>query len=373
MRIVGRGENHQPSIFIDLYRHKPQRHHTPRENYVTEAFAAVLSTNTHLLETFFLQVAQEQLPEQVYIDTQVPGKTGVFDIVVTGADFYYVIESKFTAPFSAGTVVGERHQLERYATELILRPETRKGIISITLSSPPAINLAVNLFTTRWPDVMRLCRTVQTLPQHSIAEFLTTAFVELLTYLKADRQIASNGRLLWKCELCGLETTGRGIPSHQDRHCSEYGYLIEHENERRREMFLARIAPYQDGINRVTEFTMKLGKIELTNYSLSERMFDLLKQEKIPPELWPYVGKHLASCFSHRAFARFQEEITARLQGIEPLLEPPMVRNTYENILCYLHREFRAKGHAAQQGPAADAGERGSWWAGGHGTAPRRG
>jgi hypothetical protein len=32
-----------PNVFIRLYRHRPQRHVTPTENFVTEAFAIVLS------------------------------------------------------------------------------------------------------------------------------------------------------------------------------------------------------------------------------------------------------------------------------------------------------------------------------------------
>lgn len=285
--------HHEPSLLLRLYRHRPQRHHTPRENYVTEAFAAVLSTDRELLKTFYQQVDGQYVPETVRIDTQEPGENGVFDIVVSGDDFYYVIESKFTAPFATGTADQGGHQLERYAAEIARRCEARKGIISITLGNPPFIELPVSLFTTRWIDLMRLCQSVQTPPQGSIAAFLRGAFVELLKYLNADRQTAPNGRLLWKCELCGLETTGMGIHSHRSKHCSEYGHLIDRENEIRRKPFLERIAPYQNGIDEVVKATRNRSKIELTSYNQSEQIFDLFKQEDIPPELWLYVGNHL--------------------------------------------------------------------------------
>lgn len=132
------------SLLVRLYRHRPQRHHTPRENYVTEAFAAVLATDPALLKAFYQHAAGESVPETVRIDTQVPTEGGVFDIVVRGDNFYYVIETKFTAPF-ARTANEGGHQFERYAMAIACRREARKGIISITLGNPPSIELPVSL------------------------------------------------------------------------------------------------------------------------------------------------------------------------------------------------------------------------------------
>lgn len=209
---------------------------------------------------------------------------------------------------------------------------------------------------------MRLCQEIQTPSGDSIAEFLRKAFVELLKYLNADRQTAPNGILLWKCELCGLETTGMGIHSHQNKHCSEYRYLIDRENEIRRKPFLERIAPYQIGIDKVIEAARSRSKIEQANYIQSERIFDLFKQERIPTELWLQVGNRLQFCFSNRAFVRFQDEIIdrLRLQGIEPLQEPPLIWNTYENILRLFEEESKVHGGAAQQAHAADPLQRAS-------------
>jgi hypothetical protein len=175
---------------------------------------------------------------------------------------------------------------------------------------------------------------------------LERGFVELLKYLKADRQIAPNGHLLWKCDLCGLETTGMGIHSHRSKHCSEYGHFIDRENEIRRKPFVERIEPYQEAIHRVIRATRRGSKIELTNYGQSERVFELLKRENIPRELWLYVGERLRGGFSHGAFARFMKEIIHQLQGIEPLRELPMIWKTYENILRYVPEDLRINAHA---------------------------
>lgn len=96
-------ESDQLSLFIRLYHHRPQRHHTPLENYLTEAFAAVLGMDRKLLEVFFMRVTNAHVPRMVSIDTQVQGKQGVFDIVIAGEDFYYLIEAKFSAAFTTGT------------------------------------------------------------------------------------------------------------------------------------------------------------------------------------------------------------------------------------------------------------------------------
>jgi hypothetical protein len=172
-RIDDPSDSQRLLLLVRLYQHRPQRHHTPTENYVTEAFAVILSTDRELLEAFFRQVAQEHVPDKVCIDTQVAWEKGVFDILVTGEDFYYAIESKFSAPFATGTDGQSGDQLERYAAELARRPESRKGIISVTLRNPPAIKLPVSLFTTRWIDVIQWCRDIKTSPGYSTAaEFL---------------------------------------------------------------------------------------------------------------------------------------------------------------------------------------------------------
>lgn len=118
---------------------------------------------------------------------------------------------------------------------------------------------------------MESCQSVEASQEHSIAEFLRGALVELLKYLRADRQIAPNGRLLRRCEVCGFETTGMGIHSHRNKHCSEYGYLIDRENKIRREAFFALIAPYEHGIDKVVRATSDFTKIEMANYDQSER------------------------------------------------------------------------------------------------------
>lgn len=116
------------NVFIRLYAHRPQSHRTPRENFVTEAFAIVLSIQRKVLDGFFLLLGEEDIPSDLRVDTQVPVDGSCFDITVSnGNDFYFPIECKLEAGFGGA---GDKRsgQLHRYAEEIRRSPARRKGL-----------------------------------------------------------------------------------------------------------------------------------------------------------------------------------------------------------------------------------------------------
>jgi hypothetical protein len=326
-----------PNLFIWLYRHRPQRHSTPKENFVTEAFAIVLSMQRKLLSDFFHRFGEEDIPNDVQVETQVLTNGSCFDITVSNnKDFFFLIECKLDAGFGS-TEEDESDQLWRYAEEVRCSSARRKGLITLTARTPPDRDFGdIRLLTARWTDVLKLC-DAQPIGMQDMAVALTSQFAELLRFLKVDRGVHSNGRRFWRCDLCSLETSGQGIYSHKEKHCREYAYLIDRDNERLRDDFKKKLKPYLQSVAIFNQSTRSIKKIEMTNYSDSSKVIALLEQAEVPRNLWLHATSQLQCMFSNRAYTEFKSEL-ATLAGVEQLTEPRYVSKTYETILAAVER-----------------------------------
>lgn len=324
------------NLFIRLYRNRPHGHVTPKENFVTESFAINLAIDKRLLQEFFQTYLQENLPDGLYIDTQVKHGDSIFDIVFANdKDFYWIVECKMTAPFPQNIRESPSGQLDRYAEILEKIEAKNKGMIAITLRNPPTKEyLNVNFIALRWMDVRDFFRDFSS--DNPVAESLRVQFVELLEFLKVDRTLY-NGRLLWRCDICGLEMAGQGISSHQEKHCREYSYVVDNENKKKRDEFLSGISPYEKNIDYVLQRAREFSKIEMNNYSDSEQVFRVLESSGLPQNLWLYVIKRLGFCFSNKAFVKFQKEAEERLKNVVSKEEPHYIRNDYRKLLLYMN------------------------------------
>ena len=325
------------NLFVRLYKYRPHRLHTPQENFVTESFAINLSIDRKLLSEFFKTYIKEDLPDGLHIDTQVQYENGIFDIVFTNdKNFYYVAECKMNADFSAHPEDKAKNQLDKYAEKIEKLEANNKGIIAITLRNPPTREYQhLKYVALRWVDIKNFFGAFSS--DDPVAEVLRTQFVELLGFLKVDRTLLNN-RLLWKCDFCGLETTGQGIFSHKKKHCGEYAYIIQGENQRRREEFLKKIKPYEVDIENILVEVRKLEKVEMRNYSDCELVFKLLKNSNLPKSFWLFIIDKLGFGFSNKAFQKFQTEVKMRLRDVQSVREPEYIPNTYENLLLFKER-----------------------------------
>ncbi|MEK6287335.1 MAG: hypothetical protein AABO57_16460 [Acidobacteriota bacterium] len=325
------------NLFVRLYKYRPDRLHTPQENFVTECFAINLSIDRKLLSEFFKRYLREDLPDGLHIDTQVKYENGIFDIVFTNdKDFYYVAECKMNAGFSQHPEDEAKDQLDKYAEKIQTLGADNKGIFIITVRNPPAREYQhLKYVALRWIDIKTFFEAFSS--DNPVAEILRRQFVELLGFLKVDRTLRNN-RLLWKCDFCGLETIGQGIFSHQKRHCGEYAHIIQDENQNRREEFLKRIKPYEVDIESILVEVRKLEKVEVRNYGDREWVFELLKNSNLPESLWLFVIGKLGFGFSNKAFQKFQTEVKMRLSDVQFEREPEYISNTYENLLLFKGR-----------------------------------
>jgi hypothetical protein len=325
-----------PNVFIRLYRHRPQRHVTPTENFVTEAFAIVLSLQRPILEALFQRFGEHGVPSDVRVETQVPDGDSCFDMTISNeTDFYFVVECKLGAGF--GKSADETpDQLSRYAAAVSRFPALRKGVITLTARTPPAHEgRDVRLLAGHWADVLSVCEAQP--HGDDVASVLTRQFVELLRFVKADRGRHPNGRLLWRCDLCGRETSGQGIHSHRDKHCREYEHLIDEENQTLRNEFESKLAPYAEAIEDVLEKSKLVGRIEMSSYRKCAGLLALFEEARLPRKLWPHVAKRISLAFSNTAREAFLNEV-ARLVGVEALAEPRYLPATYENVVAALAR-----------------------------------
>lgn len=326
--------NESINLFIRLYKYRPHPHHTPKENFVTESLAMLLSSDEKLLSQFFLNCLNKVVPDDVMVNTQVRFNQSIFDVVFTNnRNFYYVVECKMDASFVEGKNTESRSQLEKYKRDLEGMEFEQKGIIVISLRNPPVKHYeGINYFPLRWIDIKNFLEF-----QHSnsiFAEALRKQFVELLDFLKVDRTSKDN-RLLWKCEICGLETRGQGIYSHREKHCKQYSFLFENENLRRKQEFLRKLEPHQVSINDLITIVCGFTKIEMRNFSEHEKVIFILRNSSLPKEFWLYFASKLHFCFSNKAFCKFLDKLRELLKDIDSVVEPSYVMNTYENLLLY--------------------------------------
>jgi hypothetical protein len=327
------------NVFIRLYRHRPQRRVTPTENFVTEAFAIVLSLQRPILEALFQRLGEHGVPSDVRVETQVPEGDSRFDMTISNErDFYFVVECKLGAEF-AKSADETPDQLSRYAAAVSRSPALRKGVITLTARTPPAHEGPdVRLLTAHWADVLSVCEAQP--HGDDVASVLTRQFVDLLRFVKADRGRHPNGRLLWRCDLCGRETSGQGIRSHRDKHRREYEHLIDEENQALRNEFVRTLAPHAEAIEEVLEKSKLVGRIEMSSYRKCADLLALFEEARLPRKLWPYVANRISGGFSNRAREAFLNEV-AQLVGVDALAEPRYSPATYENVVASL---ARAKG-----------------------------
>lgn len=322
------------NLFIRLYKYRPHKHHTPQENFVTESFSISLSIDRELLSKFSKTYLYEDLPDEFYIDTQVRYQDSIFDIVLSDdKTFYYIIECKMNASFAQHPDDDTKDQLDKYAEILAELKFQHKGMIVITVRNPPVKQYEnLKYAALRWVDIRDFFKSFPS--ESSLADTLRMQFVELLEFLKVDRTMKNN-RLLWKCDICGLETNGQGILSHKNKHCREYSYIIKNENQKRQEDFLEKIKPYNKEIENVLLEVSNLRKIEMKNFNESDRVIEILDDCGLPKKYWLYVVNKLGFWFSNKAFQKFQGKVKNELGDIQPELEPTYMMNTYENLLLF--------------------------------------
>jgi hypothetical protein len=324
------------NIFSRLYRYRPKPTHTPRENFITESFVLTLSSDEKLVISFLKVFMNIEMPEMFIIDSQVRCEDATFDIVVTyNKESYIIIECKMGAEIftKKETKDDNKDQINRYANILKTMGFKNKGILYISQREPLKRAYDGILFNSlRWKDVRDFLSTWKS--QTNIAEFLRIQFIDFLTSCRVDRTV-KDGRMLWKCDICGLETRGEGIRSHKQRHCKEQSFIIDNENKKRIAVFNTLIEPYKPAIEKVLN-SIKSMKIEMKNYAESIKVMDSLRNA-LPPELWVYTAKRLKFAFSNKAHYQFCEEIERKVRdmNVSSIEYPSLLHHSYENILIY--------------------------------------
>ncbi len=320
------------NIFVRLYRHRPQRNSTPKENFVTEALAIVFSMQPRVLHEFFGLLGEPDIPDDLSVRTQVAIEGACFDIVVSNdKDFYFLIESKLDSGFG-DTGTESSGQLHRYAEEVRRSSAQRKGLITITVRTPPNPDLRdIRFLTARWNDILELCDAAGRTSERDVADVLTSQFAELLRFLKVDRTIDLHGRLVWRCDLCPFESSaGLAIHSHRSKHCREYAHLIEAENRRRRQNFEG---SHSDAIATFLKNSRGLERIEMQHYDAAfPKIVELLESANVPKDLWRYALTFVRYMFSHKAHEVASYQV-GTLPGVSSLTPPQYISCTYENIL----------------------------------------
>lgn len=330
------------NLFVRLYRHRPHQHHTPKENFVTEAFAILLTSDKALLLEFFLNCLNKTIPDDVAIATQVRFKESIFDIVFTNnRNFYYIVECKMDAFFVKEKSIEPRSQLEKYERDLRSMEFEQKGIIVISLRNPPAKSYTdIEYFPLRWVDVRDSLNSQSS--SNIFTESLRKQFIELLNFLKVDRTLKNN-KLLWRCEICGLETRGQGIYSHKEKHCKQYSFLFDEKNFRIKQEFLRKLEPQQMEIDELVDLVRGFNKIEMKKFSECERVILALENSTLPRDFWLYFASKISFCFSNKAYYKFLDKLRVLLKDVDLLIEPSYIMRTYENLL--LHKDkFVIKG-----------------------------
>lgn len=322
------------SPFLRLYKYRPTIKNTPRENFVTESFALCLFYNSEITKLFLKEFLNITTDNEITIDTQVVYKDSIFDLTLTDTLIFHVsVECKM------GAGVGKQadrtsDQLDRYISHLKEFQIKNKNLLLVDIGNLTIKDTTdVNYKATRWNDI-KIFLEKQT-GKTEIGELLRVSFLDLLSHLKVDRKLI-NGRLSWKCDLCGSEMIGQGIYSHRKKHERELKYrsLIDDKNNNAKNEFDKLIAPYQDRFKSMKERIKNIGKIEKNNFSDAQEVTKIL-EEYLPKNIWIYFINQIKYCFSNKAYLDYRSDIIRKLNSENEnyIEEPQYLSSTYENIV----------------------------------------
>ena len=236
----------EKNIFSRLYRYRPKSAHESRENFLREGFVILLSSDEYLLKRFLNNYLKLEVPRNLVLDSDVHYQDVSFDVCITdNANFYTIIECKLGSEIPLKRRVGKDNedQIDKYARLLRGIPLKNKGILYISRREPIKREYGSIVFNSiRWKDVKEFLEREKL--SSEISDFLRTQFIEFLISHKVDGTVGENGRLIWKCEICGKEARGEGIYSHQQKHCRDFSYVIAKENEKMINAFKLSLEPY---------------------------------------------------------------------------------------------------------------------------------
>jgi hypothetical protein len=327
--------NNSFSPFLRLYKYRPKKNNTPKENFVTESLALLLFYNPDITKLFLNEFLDVTTEGEIKIDTQVShNKDSIFDLTLTDTlNFHLLVECKMGA--GIGKNSDESYdQLDKYIGHLKAFPINNKYLLLIDIGDLAIKeDLDITYKAARWNDIKVFLENQS--GKTDIGELLRLSFIDLLKHLKVDRKLI-NGKLSWKCELCESEMIGQGIYSHQKKHEreSQYKKLIDDENNLARTEFNKTISPHLEAMKDIKEKLKNIRKIEKPNYVDAKEITKLIEQH-LPKSIWIYFINQIPNCFSKKAFSDYLNDIIKQLHSDkEKYIEEPHYLNTsYENII----------------------------------------
>ena len=325
------------SPFLRLYKYRPKPKHTPKENFVTEAFALCLYYNDKITRLFLKEFLNIETTGKITLDTQVPYKDAIFDLTISDTSIYHVsIECKMGAKISK-QINSDLDQLDRYINHLKEYREGSKHLLLIDVGKVEENKNNPDVFykAIRWNEVKLFFESQKT--ESEIGELFRLSFIDLLRHLKVDRKLI-NGKLAWRCELCEAETIGQGIYSHRRKHERDTNYrkVIDEINSKMMTSFEKEIFPYLEIIREMREKINAFEKIEKNNF-VDRLKITTMMEEKLPKTVWVHFINQIQYCFSNKAFLDYTNEISLKLktENIKILVSPLLINHSYENLVKY--------------------------------------
>lgn len=324
------------SPLVRLYKYRPTVRNTPVENFLTESLAICFSHNPNIATTFIREIAGIGTATNAIIETQVKAedKKSIFDLTLTDKKTYCVfIECKLSSRIGKNKL-SDTDQIDKYVACIKEYNIENKKLLLIEYGASSPKNVTDMPFSTvRWNDIKTFIES-QT-GEDIIGEFIRVSLLDLLIHLKVDRKLIG-GRLSWRCDLCGLETIGQAIYSHQRKHEKEEKYkkVINDINEEIRSTFDSKVSPYKEKFNLLSNQVKSFGKIDKNNFTKRQEITNLLIQY-LPKEAWLYFMDKVKNTFSNKAFLDYRKELESELnkEHLEIIVEPNYVMATFENIL----------------------------------------
>jgi hypothetical protein len=138
------------SLLVTLSRQGRTENKSNEENFLTAAFAYLLSLDQNLLRKYVkLILPRTRIPSELDVGVQTPYQSGVVDIDIFGKDIALFQENKIEAQ--------EGHdQLKRYASELSKREEKHRLLIYLTVDpekGKPRVLQGIPVKSLLWRDV----------------------------------------------------------------------------------------------------------------------------------------------------------------------------------------------------------------------------
>jgi len=322
------------SPFLRLYKYRPKQKSTPKENFVTEAFALCLYYNNNITNNFLKCFLDIDCVSEVKIETQKPNQNSIFDMTITDdLSFSVIIECKMGAPIRKLT---EGDQLDKYREHIKEIKTEKRCLLFIDLHEPPTKEYTEILYKClRWKEVIDFL--LKQKGDSWNGELMRESFIELLLHLKADRKL-HNGKLGWKCDYCpDFEAIGQGIFSHKKKH--ERGERVNFDiiNKQYKDEFEKSLQPFLESLQIAESQVKMLGKVEMSNFYKTENIIKILELI-LPKKVWLYFVDSLAAgnrdFFSAKAYTKFRTQIINMLNQdkTDYLEKPNYLQPCYENI-----------------------------------------